>query len=122
MIEAMKHAALLQKAWRRDPAAMPLNELMEMASLHGHQAMGIRAGKVEVGWLADLVLIDLQQPAFVPNHNFTANLVYAANGNAVDTVICNGKIIMENRKIEGEAYILDMAQRMAEKLIHCSAK
>ena len=117
MIEAMKHAALLQKAWRRDPAAMPLDELMTISSLHGYEAMGVRAGKVEVGWLADLILIDLHQPAFIPNHNFYANLIYAANGNAVDTVICNGRILMEKRKIAGEEHILDMAQKMAKKLI-----
>jgi len=117
MIEAMKHAALLQKAWRRDPAAMPLDELMALSSLHGYEAMGVRGGKVEVGWLADLVLIDLHQHAFVPNHNFYANLIYAANGSAVDTVICNGRILMEQRKIDSEAQILNMAQQMAEKLI-----
>jgi 5-methylthioadenosine/S-adenosylhomocysteine deaminase len=116
MLEAMKHAAFLQKAWRRDPAAMPLNELMAVASLHGFEAMGVHAGKVEVGWLADLILIDLRQPAFVPNHNFYANLIYAANANVVDTVICNGQVIMENKKIEGEDQIMEMAQKMAEKL------
>ena len=117
MIEAMKHAALLQKAWRRDPAAMPLNELMNICSLHGYEAMGIHAGKVEVGWLADLVLIDLKQSAFVPDHNFNANLIYAANGSAVDTVICNGRILMERKQIEGEAQILEMAQKMAKTLV-----
>jgi 5-methylthioadenosine/S-adenosylhomocysteine deaminase len=118
MVETMKHAALLQKAWRRDPAAMPLHELMTIASLHGYEAMGIHAGKVEVGWLADLILIDLCQPAFVPNHNFNANLIYAANGSAVDTVICNGRILMEGKKIDGEGQVLDMAQKMAEKLVN----
>ena len=116
MLETMKRAAFLQKAWRRDPAVMPLNELMSIASFHGYQAMGFHAGKVEVGWLADLILIDLRQPVFVPNHNFYANLIYAANGSVVDTVICNGQILMEHKKIEGEEYIMEMAQLMAEKL------
>ena len=117
MLEAMKHAALLQKAWRRDPASMPLQELMKVASLHGHEAMGIHAGTIAEGWLADLVLIDLRQPAFVPNHNFYANLIYAANGSAIDTLICNGRVLMENKKIEGEKQILKMAQKMANKLV-----
>jgi len=117
MLEAMKHAALLQKAWRRDPASMPLNELMTVASLNGYEAMGIHAGKVEVGWLADLILINLHHPAFVPNHNFYANLIYAANGSVVDTVICNGRILMENKEIPNEAHIFEMAQKMAEKLV-----
>ena len=118
MLEAMKNAALVQKAWRNDAASLPINELMQVASLHGYQAMGILAGKVEVGWLADLILIDLCQPAFVPNHNFYANLIYAANGSAVDTVICNGKILMQHKKIEGEEHIMEMAQKMAEKMIN----
>jgi len=116
MLEAMKHAALLQKAWRRDPASMPLHELLSVASLNGYEAMGVQAGKIQEGWLADLALIDLGRPAFVPNHHFYANLVYAANGSAVDTLICNGRILMEDKKIEGEKLILEMAQKMAEKL------
>ncbi|MCL2739562.1 MAG: amidohydrolase [Bacteroidales bacterium] len=117
MLEAMKHAALLQKAWRSDPASMPLGELLDIASLHGYEAMGINAGKIEEGRLADMALIDLLQSAFVPRHNFHANLVYAANGSAVDTLICNGRILMENKKIDGERQILEMTQKMAEKLV-----
>ncbi|MDR2586346.1 MAG: amidohydrolase [Prevotellaceae bacterium] len=117
MLEAMKHAAFLQKAWRRDPAAMPLQELMTVASFNGYQAMNVHAGKIEVGMLADLILIDLQQSAFVPCHNFYANLIYAANGSAVDTVLCNGRILMEEKRVEGEAQIFEMTAKMAQKLI-----
>jgi 5-methylthioadenosine/S-adenosylhomocysteine deaminase len=58
---------------------------------------------------ADLCLIDIHIPAFTPNHNFVSNLVYSANGSCVDTVICAGRILMQNRKVEGEAEILENA-------------
>ena len=117
MVEAMKNAAMMQKVWRRDPAAMPLNELMEVASRHGYEAMGFAGGRIEEGLPADLALIELLQPAFVPNHNFQANLIYAAHGDAVDTLICNGRILMENRVVPEEKYILRQAQQAAIRLL-----
>ena len=52
-----------------------------------------------------------------PSHNLASNLVYSANGTCVDTTICNGKILMQNRKVEGEEEILRKANEIAFKLI-----
>jgi Cytosine deaminase and related metal-dependent hydrolases len=117
MVEAMKNAAMMQKVWRRDPAAMPLNELMEVASRHGYEAMGFAGGRIEEGLPADLALIDLLQPAFVPSHNFHASLIYAAHGDAVDTLLCNGRILMENRQVPEEKYIMRQVQETACRLL-----
>ena len=43
----------------------------------------------------------------IPNHNFIANVVYSANGADVDTVICNGKVLMENRYVAFEKDLID---------------
>jgi 5-methylthioadenosine/S-adenosylhomocysteine deaminase len=56
-------------------------------------------------------------PAFTPNHNFISNLVYAANGSCVDTVICNGKILMQDKKVSGEEEIMERAAELAYKLV-----
>ena len=98
MIDSMKTAALLQKVWRNDPGAIPIKELMNVASLNGAKALRIHAGKIAPGYLADVALVNMARPSFVPNHYFLANLVYAANGECIDTVICDGKIIMETNK------------------------
>lgn len=116
MIETMKTTAMLQKAWRENPTSMPLNELLDMASINGYNAIGVDAGKIEVGKIADIILIDTFSPVFVPNYNFEANLVYAANGSCVDTVICNGRVLMENRVVEGEREILENAQYQVDRL------
>lgn len=117
MIEAMKLASLLGKAWRKDPEALTADEMLRAATAEGAAMLGIKAGEIKEGYLADLCLIDLRSPAFTPNFNLVSNLVYAANGSCVDTVICDGKVLMENRHVPGEEEILERAARAAYDLI-----
>ena len=117
MIEAMKLASLLGKAWRKNPVAVPADDIFQVATAAGAAAVGLKSGEILEGFLADLCIVDLNQPAFVPNHNFISNLVYAANGSCIDTVICDGKIIMQNRKVPGEEEILKKAGELAYKLV-----
>ena len=77
----------------------------------------MHAGKVAEGYLADLCLIDLKIPAFTPNFSFVSNLVYAANGSCVDTVICDGQVLMENRRVPGEEEIMERTAALAYDLI-----
>ena len=116
MREAMKTAALMQKGWRRDPAAFKLQELMQVASANGAQALGTDAGEIAVGKLADIILVDTDNYAFVPQLDLVSNFVYSANSSCVDTVICNGEIVMENRAVTGEKEILENARRICNKL------
>ena len=117
MIEAMKLASLLGKAWRKDPEALTANEMLQAATAEGAAMFGLKAGQIKEGDLADLCLIDLNTPAFTPNFNFVSNLVYAANGSCVDTVICDGKILMENKKVPGEDEIMEKATEIAYNLM-----
>lgn len=117
MIEAMKLASLLGKAWRKDPEALPTEVVFRSATSDGADILGIKTGRIEEGFLADLCLIDLNMPAFTPNFNFISNLVYAANGSCVDTVVCNGKILMQDKKVPGEDEIMEKAARIAYDLI-----
>jgi 5-methylthioadenosine/S-adenosylhomocysteine deaminase len=118
MIEAMKLASLLGKAWRRDPEALTAVEMLHAATAQGAEIAGLKAGCIREGYLADLCLIDLNTPTFTPNHNFVSNLVYAANGSCVDTVICDGRILMQNRKVPGEEEILNRVREIARKFLY----
>ncbi|KUO39569.1 MAG: amidohydrolase [Candidatus Hadarchaeum yellowstonense] len=101
MIREMKLAALVHKARLLDPEVLPAETVLEMATLNGAKATLWRGqiGSIERGKLADLIVIDLRRPHLVPVRNPVSNLVYAANGGDVDTVIIDGKIIMENRQM-----------------------
>jgi len=116
MIEAMKVASLIGKAWREDPTKSQAKEMFVCATVNGGKILRQNIGRVKEGFLADLTIVDLKAPAFTPNFNFISNLVYAANGNNVDTVICDGKILMENKRVEGEEEILRMGNAVANKL------
>lgn len=118
MFESMKFASLLQKFSFNDSTIMPADEVFELATMGGARALGIDAGVVEVGKLADLILVDLKSPAFNPNHNLISNVVYSASGSCVDTVICDGKILMEHGRVEGELEILEGARKVAQDIVH----
>ena len=120
MVEAMKLASLLGKAWRKEPEAVTAKEIFHTATLSGAEAIHLKAGQIAEGFLADLCLVDLRMPAFTPNQNFISNLVYAANGSCIDTVICNGKILMQDRKVPGEEEIMEKAADLAYKLVAVS--
>lgn len=101
MIQEMKFCSLLQKTSFLDPTIIPAEKALEMATINGAKALGIddKLGSLEVGKLADIILIDFRKPHLTPMHNVYSHLVYAAQASDVDTVICNGKILMRNRKV-----------------------
>ncbi|MDR1557716.1 MAG: amidohydrolase [Tannerellaceae bacterium] len=115
MTEAMKLASLLGKAWRKNPEALTADEMLYAATGQGADILELKTGRIAEGYLADLCLIDLNLPAFTPNHHFTSNLVYAANGSCIDTVICDGKLLMQNKKVPGEEEILKRVTELAKK-------
>jgi len=115
MVEAMKLASLLGKSWRKDPEVLTCHEVFDAATRSGADMLGIPAGRIEEGCLADICLIDLNMPAFTPNHDFISNLVFAANGSCVDTVICNGRVVMRDKKVQGEDEIMEQAANAALK-------
>ena len=117
MLEAMKTSALVQKGWRRDATALPINELMDLSTKNGGVALGVNTGVIKEGALADLTIIDIDNYAFTPNINFYANLIYSANSSCVNTVICDGKILMRERVVKGEDEIIENVNRLFKKLL-----
>jgi 5-methylthioadenosine/S-adenosylhomocysteine deaminase len=117
MFETMKAGALLQKFAHGDPRALPATEAFGLATLGGAQALGIDAGIVARDRLADLVLVDPRRPELTPRHDDISNWVYSAHGNVVDTVICDGVVLMENRRVKGEAEIMERAGDAARNLV-----
>ena len=102
LIEELKTASLLQKVSTLDPKVLNSDQSIEMATIKGAQALGLDSeiGSIEVGKKADIILIDTNTPNMVPDSSsLSSNIIYSANGSNVDTTICNGKILMENKKL-----------------------
>lgn len=116
MLETMKTSAMIQKAWRDDPSAMPLDELMAMTTSNAAKALGIDAGRIEVGALADILLVDTDSYHFLSPGSFEANLVYSAHSDSIDSVICGGRFVMKNRIVPGEKEILAEAKKFLNRI------
>jgi len=116
MFLEMKFGSLLQKHKEKDPTIAPAKEIFQIATKNGAKTLKIDAGEIKIGKFADLILIDLNKIYFSPGHNFISDLVYSASGDCVSDLICNGKILMRERKIEGEEKIKKEATKRAKNL------
>ena len=100
MWEEMRTASLLQKVSTLDPCAIPAYTALQMATVNGAKAIGCEGelGVLAAGAFADILLVDIEKPHLYPHTNLVSELVYSTHASDVDTVIVNGKIIVENRK------------------------
>ena len=117
MVVAMKLASFLGKGWRFDSTACKADDIFASATSVGADILGIPAGRVEEGALADVCLVDLNTPELVPLNNLTSNLVYATSGSScVDTVIIDGRILMRDKYVRGQEEIIAEAREVARRL------
>jgi 5-methylthioadenosine/S-adenosylhomocysteine deaminase len=116
MLTEMKLASLSAKIRSGSPTEARDHEMHEMATVVGARAFGIDAGEIAVGKLADAMLIDLDQPSMVADHNLASNLVYAADSSVIDTVICDGRVLMSGRRVPGEEEILEQGRAAAARV------
>jgi len=101
MFEEMHIAAILAKTVAGDPKVLPAAEVLSMATEKGAAALGLPAGtgRLEEGNPADLILVRTDGIHMQPLHDPRSVLVYSAQGSDVDTVICNGRVLMERREL-----------------------
>jgi 5-methylthioadenosine/S-adenosylhomocysteine deaminase len=126
MFEMMKYGSGVHRGLRQDIALMPPDQMLRMATINGAKALGMEKeiGSLEVGKKADLIIVNLETTRFAPvllgrYFNVLQNLVYAAHGDDVETVIIDGKFVMENRKLKtvDEHTLVEQAKEAAESLL-----
>ena len=101
MLEEIRLAALLAKIDTMSPLAIPADVALKMGTEDGAKAVGFKnIGKIEVGYKADLTLWNMSGVEWQPNYNPISLLVYSANSSSADTVIVDGKILMQNRELK----------------------
>jgi 5-methylthioadenosine/S-adenosylhomocysteine deaminase len=117
MFGAAKTAALLQKFYWNDPTLLPAEEALVMATSAGARALGFGEGTLTPGAPADIILVTARTACNTPLHNATSNLMYSCSGSAVETTICNGRVLMLEREVPGEAEVLAGAAKAATGLV-----
>ncbi len=120
MWEEMRSASFLQKSATQDPCAMPAYEVLKMATVNAARAIGYggELGVVREGALADLILVDVRKPHLCPVHDLVSNLVYCGKASDVETVIIDGRIVVEQRRLPGLAIdeLMFRVQQAAEAI------
>ena len=92
---------LIHKGTHKTPQCISAKEAFKIATINGAKALGLdkEIGTIEVGKKADLAIIDLENPSLMPANDMIAALSYSANGSEVDTVIIDGCVVMEGKKM-----------------------
>ena len=101
LLEDMRFGAMLQKLKYGDPARYGEKDIFRAATEGGAKAVGIDAGKIEEGKLADILIMDAASVHIAPINIPLSNFVYCGKGSDIETVIVDGKIVMKDRRILG---------------------
>ena len=110
LFEEMKMASLLQKHMTADPTALPAYKALEMATVNGAKAQGRsgESGMIQVGYDADVLLVDFDNPRQTMCYDPVLNLAYATSGRDVEMTICRGKVLYE----KGEFTTIDIEKTL----------
>jgi 5-methylthioadenosine/S-adenosylhomocysteine deaminase len=99
MHEAMRAAALLHRTSEPRARWVSAGDAFSMATAGGARAMRQPIGRLAPGYRADIVLCNLRSPPLTPLNNVISQLVFAETGASVETMIVEGRVVMENRRI-----------------------
>jgi 5-methylthioadenosine/S-adenosylhomocysteine deaminase len=121
LFKSMRLAAGLYKDARQDPTLVPAERALEMATLDGARALGLgdEVGSLEPGKRADLVLVGRRTPELTPLWDVAQALVYGTDGRHVETVIVDGRVLVERRRLltVDEAALYRRAEALAPGLL-----
>lgn len=117
-IDEFNQVAKVHKLVNKDRAAMPPINVIEMATIGAARALHMedKIGSLEVGKLADIIVIDTKAPNMIPVYNPYSALVYSAYATNVKHSVVDGKLLMENRNIltVNEKTVRDEALKFAD--------
>ena len=119
MWDEIRLAAYIHKGKLLDPKVMPAMTVLNMATRGGARAIGLdNTGSLAAGSRADLIQISLEGSHLVPLYDVVSHLAYAVDAQDVQTVIIDGKVVMENRSVLtlDEAEVIEDAQELAAKI------
>ncbi len=102
MYEAMRLASFVSKVQGPDRGRWLSTREAALAATEGSARVlgfGGRIGRIAPGWKADLVMLDLDHPNWLPLNDPVNQLVHCEDGNAVDSVMIGGRMVVEHRRV-----------------------
>lgn len=121
MFESMNFASLIQKGNTEDPKVLDASSVIQMATINGAKALKMddKIGSIDIGKLADIIIVDTSDVTLQPINNLLSNIVYNMKGRDVTHTIVNGKILMEDKKLTlniNENEIIQKCNEIVERI------
>ncbi len=121
LFEKARMRVLMGRSYSNNNYAIQPDKALEMITINAAKALGLdnMIGSIEIGKKADITLIDIEKPHLYPLWQNPINLIYQVSGHDVDTVIVDGRVLMEKRILTqlNEKKILNSAQNEAQKVL-----
>lgn len=118
ILEEATLTARLQKVTHLDPSVLTAKQVVEMLTIGGAKAIHKEneIGSLEVGKKADIVIVGLNAPHSIPFYDIYTHIAYALKSSDVDSVIINGKVIMEKKRVLtiDQSRVIDAAMKMRD--------
>lgn len=116
ILAAARLAAQYQKAFHQDATLLPSQQLMEMITVIPSRILRLNQGELAPGRQADWIVLDLARPNLAPTRvdNLVENLIWAADGSEVDTVVARGRILKKDGRVRAFKDDLTPAQVMKD--------
>ena len=120
MFKEMYLVSALQKVINHDASVMDGFDVLKMATVNGAKAMGLKDSDVlKVGKNADIIMIDLKNPAMQPINNIAKNIVYSGSKDCVKMTMINGKVLYYNHEFfvnQSVEEIIEKANEITKRL------
>ena len=112
MLQVMKLFCLLAAVSTPERTGVTAAEALRAGTLGGARSAGLAGsiGAVKPGYRADLVLVDLSDPAYLPYNSAIRQLVYADSGRSIRRVVVDGEVVVQ----DGRSTRVDEATLRAE--------
>ena len=107
MFSEMKVAALSAKGESHDITAAPVQSILKMAQQTPAEFLGLNAGKIQEGALADFIFVDTHNTLTHPLHFLESHCVYSMDSSCVSDVCVNGRFVLKNKNHPLENEIID---------------
>jgi 5-methylthioadenosine/S-adenosylhomocysteine deaminase len=121
LFREMSALSLIQKGIHADACALPAGETFRMATVNAAKALGEpELGCLGVGMKADLSMVNLNTPQLQPVSNLEAALIYSMNGSEVESVMINGRFVLEQNRFTGidEAEVYEHVNQIRRRIAH----
>lgn len=102
IIAAARAAAQYQKAYHKNATLLKSQQLLEMITVVPSEILRMNQGELTAGRQSDFVLLDLDKPNMTPTRvdNVMENIIWAADGSEIRTVVARGRILKDEGKIK----------------------